>query len=520
MGYFAFRARNFLITHDGVFEKNFDEKCTQPDKMNSEGEGDAVNGTDQSTSSQTGVMLACAISIFCITLSSAIVNASVYSVMASFFGIGREIATLMTAGLFLIIATVALKRPAFFDEKRISIAVILVMLANIVLLIAALHIQNPALLMLGLFGRSLGTVWALTVFSVALTTISSPRKLILTVGAGMVISDAILWILPAKMSIVSACVVLMLCIIVPIVVTKQFAAPQFEAIRKSTTANSLGLSEFSSIAKLRSLIVCMLMMGIASGYALAFNEVSDAPVATYIETLVIAVVVLAILVSDSRDAKQSQGGEDKLFSFASLMIVAGYLLVPYTSSIEASVTNSLLRAGNDCFTLLIWLVLASVGRRNIFLLLPVLGAVRCASAVGTDIGVTAGRMTNGLIQQDPLLAGEITTIVAFIFIAFLWLGFRNFSFSRAIAGMKKVAKPELAQLDDHIEQRCQDLGKHHGLTERETEILCLLAKGRDGRFIAEQYVLSYNTVKTHIKHIYTKLDVHSRQELIDLTELS
>ena len=45
-----------------------------------------------------------------------------------------------------------------------------------------------------------------------------------------------------------------------------------------------------------------------------------------------------------------------------------------------------------------------------------------------------------------------------------------------------------------------------------------MAKGRVGKFVAEKYVLSYQTVKTHIKHLYAKLDVHSRQELISLVD--
>ena len=36
--------------------------------------------------------------------------------------------------------------------------------------------------------------------------------------------------------------------------------------------------------------------------------------------------------------------------------------------------------------------------------------------------------------------------------------------------------------------------------------------------IAEELVISENTVRTHVRHIYAKLDVHSHQELIDLVE--
>lgn len=57
-----------------------------------------------------------------------------------------------------------------------------------------------------------------------------------------------------------------------------------------------------------------------------------------------------------------------------------------------------------------------------------------------------------------------------------------------------------------------------GLTAREAEIFALLAQGRNGAYIQRQLGVSYNTVKTHVAHIYTKLGVHSHQELIDLVE--
>ena len=44
----------------------------------------------------------------------------------------------------------------------------------------------------------------------------------------------------------------------------------------------------------------------------------------------------------------------------------------------------------------------------------------------------------------------------------------------------------------------------------------LLAHGRNGRYIMDHLIISRNTAKSHIKHIYTKLGVHSHQELIDL----
>jgi DNA-binding CsgD family transcriptional regulator len=62
------------------------------------------------------------------------------------------------------------------------------------------------------------------------------------------------------------------------------------------------------------------------------------------------------------------------------------------------------------------------------------------------------------------------------------------------------------------------VAKEYFLTARETEILELLARGRNSAAIQDKLVLSRNTIKTHVKNIYAKLGVHSQQELIDLVE--
>ena len=49
-------------------------------------------------------------------------------------------------------------------------------------------------------------------------------------------------------------------------------------------------------------------------------------------------------------------------------------------------------------------------------------------------------------------------------------------------------------------------------------MLALLARGRNNAFVQEELTLTRNTVKTYIKRIYAKLNVHSQQELIDLVE--
>jgi DNA-binding CsgD family transcriptional regulator len=60
--------------------------------------------------------------------------------------------------------------------------------------------------------------------------------------------------------------------------------------------------------------------------------------------------------------------------------------------------------------------------------------------------------------------------------------------------------------------------EEYGLTQRELEILGLLIQGRNRPYIQEKLHLADGTVKTHTTHIYTKLGVHTRQELIDFIQ--
>ena len=71
------------------------------------------------------------------------------------------------------------------------------------------------------------------------------------------------------------------------------------------------------------------------------------------------------------------------------------------------------------------------------------------------------------------------------------------------------ARPDLAQLDRIV--AATDAGAEtHGLTRREIEVLCLIARGKANRAIANELHLSERTVHRHVSKIFTKLDVDSR----------
>ncbi|MEE0705736.1 MAG: helix-turn-helix transcriptional regulator [Adlercreutzia sp.] len=84
----------------------------------------------------------------------------------------------------------------------------------------------------------------------------------------------------------------------------------------------------------------------------------------------------------------------------------------------------------------------------------------------------------------------------------------------------------VSKADNHPESEYRDrfskqmamVREAYGLSARETEVAELIARGNSVARIAEMLVVSENTIRTHSKRIYSKLDVHKRQELIDLVE--
>ena len=67
-----------------------------------------------------------------------------------------------------------------------------------------------------------------------------------------------------------------------------------------------------------------------------------------------------------------------------------------------------------------------------------------------------------------------------------------------------------------IKARCTAVAREHGLSPRERDVLCLMAQGKNGSSIQEELGIAASTVKTHTQHIYTKLGVGDRQELMGL----
>lgn len=70
------------------------------------------------------------------------------------------------------------------------------------------------------------------------------------------------------------------------------------------------------------------------------------------------------------------------------------------------------------------------------------------------------------------------------------------------------------------EAACARVARDVDLTRREEDVLILLVEGLTFSQVADQLVVSLNTVKSHVRHIYAKMGVRGKQDLLEKMQVA
>lgn len=134
----------------------------------------------------------------------------------------------------------------------------------------------------------------------------------------------------------------------------------------------------------------------------------------------------------------------------------------------------------------------------------------------------AGRVVGIELNSLPLPLGINLVIVVvmaalLVFTALFFFSEKQISSPWGVVLKKTIAQDRELYLEkNRIGVRCRELARHFGLTPREEDILLLIAQQKKPTEISAELYISKSTIKTHAKHVYQKLGVHSREALFDL----
>jgi DNA-binding CsgD family transcriptional regulator len=126
-------------------------------------------------------------------------------------------------------------------------------------------------------------------------------------------------------------------------------------------------------------------------------------------------------------------------------------------------------------------------------------------------------MLVGFFNVDTIKQGDIAlTIFALVAVYFLFMVLTFLFKGNPLKNMEVEPATEKVQIGEYFTMRCEEISLAYQLTSRESEVFALLAQGFTIPAISKELYVSENTIKSHVKSIYQKLDIHARAELISL----
>lgn len=125
-----------------------------------------------------------------------------------------------------------------------------------------------------------------------------------------------------------------------------------------------------------------------------------------------------------------------------------------------------------------------------------------------------------VMPDGPSMYLVVPLVIAYLAVSIaqtsgIQVAVRGDSLRAGLRGETGSGRHASAELDTSKEPAAE-AGIALGLSPREQEVLRLAAEGRSARYIADELTISFNTARSHLRRIYEKLDVHSKQELISL----
>lgn len=253
-----------------------------------------------------------------------------------------------------------------------------------------------------------------------------------------------------------------------------------------------------------------------------FPQSSPSSATSRLVSLLIPLLVIALL-------RQHNFG--LVFRVGLPLTAAGFLLLPLLGTNSSWIGAAVIAAGGTLVDILTWIALADIAHRSRFSPISVFGFGRAANAGGIALGwaISSALLGTTLTEPSPVLGFSLTMVFVLILTTTLILKDEDFATDDIRPGLGMFAGDHIGgdhrgeSEDGHHgpgrwRRSCARIAHEHNLSPREEEVLVLLAKGRSVKHIEKTLVISYHTAKAHANHIYRKLEVHSREELIDLVE--
>lgn len=218
-----------------------------------------------------------------------------------------------------------------------------------------------------------------------------------------------------------------------------------------------------------------------------------------------------------------------LYKMALPFMVAGLVCLAFLGE-GRTVAVLFANSGNVAFCLFMYITLATLCARYAVSPAWMFGIVQLAHEIAGLAGMWAGQEFTAMfpVGSDGANLVMCAMVVAVVVVSTIVFNDEVVSRSFGLEPVRGMSAQEdggpgahglpnpAMSYSERIVWQCTQVARRYGLTLREQEVLELMAQGMSVPDMAERASISYGTAKTHVNHIYKKLDVHSRDEAMAL----
>lgn len=205
---------------------------------------------------------------------------------------------------------------------------------------------------------------------------------------------------------------------------------------------------------------------------------------------------------------------------AAIPLLTAGLLLCATVDTKGPYPISLVLASHYLFAVFIYTELALLAGKSAGNLV----AMFCIGVCLIDVGLGAGLSMLPIVQSIlPVNPTSVIVVVLYLVILassglFREIGGKSTRPEQTPEASELIAPESENSLSEIIANRSNELADTYNLSPAERKVLPYLVKGKELKAIADDLCLSPNTVKTHVAHIYQKLDIHNREGLMRMLE--
>lgn len=464
-------------------------------------------------SKEKAIFVRSALALALLLISSSAMNTAVFPLFDGVFTYARDVSVFANAVFLVAVGLWASFSPGRLRANAANASAFVLFLIGGILLPVALVLESAALLVVSSCVLAVARGWASLCVGLFLSRLSADRIVPAVVMAFLAycIVDMALWFVPGFAGVFAFIV----CAPVALALSLKESRDVMEAASAGGAPADMAITQPSSFLPLAgTFFVCLFLFRVAFGYSLRFFEHGGAPLPGFVGVVPV-VFLVAVVVAVSRGRFLA----DLATQVSVLFVVAGFFVASALGAGSAGASVALLSAGNTLFDMVAWIVLVAVAARNVHGAVAVIAWGRGVSGIGTIVGAAFGVWSTGALGNNERMAVLVAGAFILVFVGYALIGLKGFSFAAAIEGVVPLAEePEAKTPEEEFEERCAAIGDRYGFTPREREVFAMLARGRNREYIQEQLVVSRNTVKAHVKHVYAKLGIHAHQELLDMVE--